>query len=295
MATETARVPDHETLRALLRSLRACLIITQERAEAIAHLELEDYRSQFDDHEAKRVGCEPGLLAQSAFDEEVSEAWDVLMWRAIVVADLVGEAVSSYAGNHSPLADPWMMWREEPPSGPEGEFVHGLTEEEFFCARIAYHVHSDSGIPRPDSVPTDGDIEDVPGYLETEPAGTWREWLEVLGPQQKAGHLSSVIDMAKRELTEGRARPGGGVEARLAEIKDEVAAFQMPVIELLERMGAKIDALGAPNRFKAEESLKAASGEAVYSKLSDDARTALLDAERRFRDPETLDWNSVVH
>jgi hypothetical protein len=118
--------------------------------------------------------------------------------------------------------------------------------------------------------------------------------LEALGPQQKAGQLSLATAAAKRELTEAYIRSDAEVEVRVAELADQVTAFQMPTIERLERIGAQVDALGAPNRFKAEEFLKEALGVAVYSSLSDSARLAALDAERRFRDSGTLDWNSVV-
>lgn len=107
-------------------------------------------------------------------------------------------------------------------------------------------------------------------------------------------HLSLAIAAAKHDLTEGPIRSDSELGIRIAELADQVSAFQMPTIERLESIGSQIDALGAPNRFRAEEFLKEALGVSVYSSLSDDARTAALDAERRFRDLGTLDWNSVV-
>ena len=202
--------------------------------------------------------------------------------------------MSNYASGRSPLDDPWMAWRTEAPEGAPAGFVHSLKEEEFFCARVAYHVHSNLHHDRHSSVPTDGDIEDIPGYLETEHGWTWREWLEVLGPPVAGSPLGLAIGAAKDDISGRRDRSEPGVAVEIAELEDQVSAFQMPTIERLESIGTKIDALGAPDRFKAEEFLKAALGIQVYSSLSDDARTAALEAERRFRDSGTLDWNSVA-
>jgi hypothetical protein len=298
MADPAAIMPQEEkTLRALLRTLGVCLISTRERAEKIASLGFDSYCRMYADlrsDDVIDVTPEDKDNADMAFNEDVDHAEEVLEWRAIVMADLAGRVMLGYAGARSPLDDPWMTWWRESPDGPAAEFVHAFNEEEFFCARVAYHVHADFGIRRPRAVPTDGDLEDIPGYLETEQAKTWEEWLEVLGPRQGETPLSLATAAAKRDLAEGHARPGSEIGARIAELRDQVAAFQMPTIERLESIGTQIDSLGAPNRFKAEEFLVEALGVEVYSSLSDDARTAALDAERRFRDRETLDWNSVV-
>jgi hypothetical protein len=286
MADAAANLPEEEkTLRALLRALRTCLVRPRERAEKIVCLDLDNYRLASDEDEG---------LAQTAFDDDVDHAEEVLEWRAIVVADLAGEAMARYARAHSPLDDPWMAWRIEPLREPGAELVHGLNEEEFFCARVAYHIHSNLDIRRPSSVPTDGDLEDIPDYLEIEHGWTWRDWLEVLGPPQKGADLKSATASAKHDVTGGHTRSDSEVGIKIAELADQVSAFQMPTIERLESIGTQVDAQGAPNRFKAEEFLREALGVPVYSSLSDDARTAALDAERRFRDLGTLDWNSVV-
>lgn len=261
------------------------MIRTRERAEEIACLDLDNYRSAFPEEQD---------LAQTAFEDDVDHAEEVLEWRAVVVADLVGEAMSAYARARSPLDDPWIAWRREPVDEPAGEFVRSLKEEEFFCGRVAYHVHAALNISRPSSVPTDGDLEDLPGHLETEAAGTWVEWLDVLGVSGDTAVLHSAITAANRDLDEGYSRSNSVVEGRIAELTDQISAFQMPTIERLDSIGGKVDALGAPNRFKAEELLKEALGAEVYSSLCGDAQTAALDAERRFRDRETLDWNSVT-
>jgi hypothetical protein len=75
---------------------------------------------------------------------------------------------------------------------------------------------------------------------------------------------------------------------------DSVAAVQMPMIDYLERICAGLDKLGTQNRFKVEEALKKVLGEGVYLFLCDDAKVALLDAERRYLDTESIDWNSVA-
>ena len=276
---------EERTLRALFRSLKACMIRTRERAEKIACLDLDNYRlSSPEDQD----------LAQTAFEDDVDHAEEVLEWRAVVVADLVGEAMSAYARARSPLDDPWIAWRREPADEPAGEFVRNLKEEEFFCGRVAYHIHAALNISRPSSVPTDGDLEDLPGHLETEAANTWLEWLDVLGVSGDTAVLNSATTAANRDLDEGNSRSNSEVEGRIAEVKDLVSAFQMPTIERLDSFGGKLDALGAPDRFKAGEFLKEALGVEVYSSLCGDAQLAALDAERRFRDRETLDWNSVT-
>jgi hypothetical protein len=275
---------EEETLRALLRSLKACLILSPERAEEIASMDLDAYKSALDDED----------LGQIAFDEDVDHAYEALEWRAIVVADLVREAMASYARARSPLDDPWVAWRRGPTNEPAGKFVQSLSEEEFFCARVAHHVHANMGDCRPSSIPTDGDLDDIAGCLETEYAPTWPKWLEVLGPPREATELSSAITAANHDLAEGHSGSTSELGTSIADLSDRVSAFQMPVIERLESIGAQVDALGAPDKFKAEEFLKEALGVEVYSYLSDDARTAALDAERRFRDSGTLDWNSVV-
>ena len=75
---------------------------------------------------------------------------------------------------------------------------------------------------------------------------------------------------------------------------DSVASVQMPMIDYLERISAAVDNLGPQSRFSVEEALKKVLGERVYSFLCDDAKIALLDAEHRFLDRESLDWNSVA-
>jgi hypothetical protein len=264
------------------------MILTRKREEKISRCSLESLGSLFD-------GEGPGF-AQTVFDDDVNSAEEsqVLERRAVVVAHLVGEAMSSYAGSRSPLDDPWMAWRREPADEPAGEFVHSLKEEEFFCARVAYHIYAAANVRRPSCVPSDGDLEDIPGYLETEYAPTWPQWLEVLGTTGDAALLYPATTAARRDLDEGHSRSDPRVESMIAELMDRVGAFQMPTIERLDSIGTRVDALGAPDRFKAEELLKGVLGAEVYSSLCDDARTAALDAERRFRDRETLDWNSVT-
>lgn len=289
MTDAAASLPEaEEALRALFGALKTCLVWNRERAEKIACLDLDNYRG------LGRDPSEDESLARVAFDDDVDHAEDVLVWRAVVVGYVVGEAMSNYASARSPLDDPWMAWRTEAPEGPSAGFVHGLKEEEFFCARVAYHLHSNLHLDRHPSVPTDGDIEDIPEYLKTEHGWTWREWLEVLGPPVTGSPLSLAIGAAKDDISGGRDRSEPEVAVKIAELVDKVSAFQMPTIERLESIGTKIDALGAPDRFKAEEFLKGALGVPVYSSLSDDARTAALEAERRFRDSGTLDWNSVA-
>jgi hypothetical protein len=139
VADATPDLPEEEkNLQALLRSLKVCLIWSRERAEKIACLELDGYLDSLENE----------FQAQAAFDDDVDHAEEVLAWRATVVADLVGAALSIYARTRSPLDDPWMAWRREPPSEPAVAFVCGLTEDAFFCARVAYHTHSDLE-PRP--------------------------------------------------------------------------------------------------------------------------------------------------
>jgi len=289
MTDAAASFPEaEETLRALLGALKTCLVWNRERAQKIVCLDLDNYRGH------TRDPSEDESLAQVAFDDDVDHAEEVLEWRAVVVADVVGEAMFNYVSTHSPLDDPWIAWRTEPPEEGCASFVHSLNEEEFFSARVAYHVHSNLDLHRPSSVPTDGDIEDIPGYLETEHGWTWREWLDVLGAPVAGSHLSLARTAAKHDLSGRHARSDSEVAVKIAELADHVSAFQMPTIERLESIGTQVDALGAPDRFKAEEFLKKALGAPVYSSLSDDARTAALDAERRFRDSGTLDWNSVA-
>jgi hypothetical protein len=271
-----------ETLRALLSAFRTCLIRPRERAEKIACNDLDDYRSAFDDDEG---------LAQSAFNDDVDQAEEALEWRAVAVGDLVGGAMSDYAKANSALDDPWTAWRLELSAEPGGVLVRRLSEEEFFCSRVAYHIHADLNIRRPASVPTDGDLEDIQGYLETEPARTWQEWLEILGPPQEEARLSPVMAAANHDLTGQQTQPDSEVAKKIAELADMVAAFQMPMIDGMERLVAQV---AAPNRFRAEESLQEELGTEVYKSLSDSARAAALEAERRFRDPETVDWNSVI-
>ncbi|HZT30331.1 MAG TPA: hypothetical protein VFA33_10635 [Bryobacteraceae bacterium] len=279
---------EEKALRELLRALRICLTWSRERAEQIACLDLDDYRGYYEDPE------EDEHFALTAFDEDVDNAEEILTWRATVVAHLVGEALSDYAAAHSCLDDPWLAWRTESSEESGAAFVRALTEEEFYCARVAYHVHSGLRVERPSSIPTDGDLENIPGHLETDHGGTWRDWLDILGPPKDDAGLHPAIAAAHRDLTEGRSRPNDETAVRIAELADQVSAFQMPTIERLETIGAKIDALGAPDRFKAETYLKDVLGINVDSSLCVDARTVLLDAERRFRDPETLDWNCVI-
>lgn len=158
MADAQSDWPEEErTLRALFRSLKACMILTRKREEKISRCSLESLGSLFD-------GEGPGF-AQTVFDDDVNSAEEsqVLERRAVVVAHLVGEAMSSYAGSRSPLDDPWMAWRREPADEPAGEFVHSLKEEEFFCARVAYHIYAAANVRRPSCVPSDGDLEDIPG------------------------------------------------------------------------------------------------------------------------------------
>ncbi len=154
--------------------------------------------------------------------------------------------MSSYARAHSALDDPWMAWRIEPPEEPGAGLVHSLNEEEFYCARVAYHIHSNSDIQRRSSVPTDGDIEDIPGHLENRARlDAWREWLEVLGPPPSRAHLSLAIAAAKHDITEGPIRSDSELGIRIAELADQVSAFQMPTIERLESIGSQIDAYWA--------------------------------------------------
>jgi hypothetical protein len=236
MADAAANLPEEEkALRALLRALKTCLVRPRERAERIACLDLDNYRGYRSDSD------EDESFAQVAFDDDVDHAEEVLEWRAIVVSDLVGEAISSFARAHSPLDDPWMAWRIEPPEEPGAQLVHRLSEEEFFCARVAYHVHANSDIRRPSSVPTDGDLEDIPGYLETEHGWTWRDWLEILGPPQKGTDLSLATAAAKHDVSGGHTRSDSELRIEIAELKDQVSAFQMPTIERLESIATRVD------------------------------------------------------
>ena len=283
MAGSQSDWPEEEkVLRALIRSLKACMILTRERAEKIAGQDLDDLLLSYPES------------AHTIFDDCVDNAEEVLAWRAVVVAHVVGEAMSRYAKGRTAYDDPWIAWRNEPADEPAGEFVHSLKQEEFFLARVGYHIHTGPNISIPSSVPSDGDLQDIPGHLETEDAYTWRDWLDILGPPGRVALLYSASAGAKRDVDEEHSNSGTEVGRKIAELMDQVNAFQMPTIERLESIGAKVDALGAPNRFRAEEFLKDALGVEVYSSLCNDARTAALDAERRFRDGETLDWNSVT-
>jgi hypothetical protein len=284
---------EERTLGSLLGALKTCLIAPRTRAEKIAGLDLWNYRHHFEME--GYAPDEADSLARIAFDDDVDRAEGVLVWRAIVVADLVGEAMAGYARTRSLLDDPWMAWRNDPPDEVWHFFVRGLGTEEFLHARVAYHAHSSLNVRRPSRVPTDGDLEDVRGFLKTEYGSSWSEWMEILGRPPAGVDLRPAVDAAKRDLerVEGKA----GTEAlliKIAELTDMVSAFQMPIIERLESMGAKLDTLGAPDRFRAEEFLKAALGDRVYLSLTDDTRTALLEAERGLHDPGTVDWNSVV-
>src|SRR5258708_6121149 len=126
MPDATPDLPEGEKLpRALIHSLRTCLIWSRERAAKIACLDLENYRDYIHDLNYQGYSRDPDkdeILAQVYFDDDVDHAEEVLEWRAIVMADLVGEAMSSYARAHSPIDDPWMAWRREPPVVPAAEF-----------------------------------------------------------------------------------------------------------------------------------------------------------------------------
>lgn len=271
-----------QILRALLRTLTTCLVWNRERAEKIACLDFDNYRGYSRDPD------EDERLAQVAFDDDVDHAEEVLAWRAVVVGHLVGDAMAEYASSRSPLDDPWVAWRTELPQDASGAFVRSLSEEEFYCARVAFHVRSDRFLDRPCSVPTDGDIEDVPGYVDAEHGWTWRDWLDVLGPPASGCPLSTALAEARKDTARKRDPLDSGVGVAVAELADRVSAFQMPTIERLESIGTKLDALSAPDRFRAEEFLKTVLGTQIYSSLSDDARIAALDAERRFRDAPAL-------
>lgn len=77
-------------------------------------------------------------------------------------------------------------------------------------------------------------------------------------------YCSGLFDLAKsaarRDLGEGEhSTLSAEILYRLSELEDRVesnSAPQIPMIDALERMYAQVDTLGAPSRFKGEESLK---------------------------------------
>ena len=90
---------------------------------------------------------------------------------------------------------------------------------------------------------------------------------------------------------------GRSVEGRISDLTDKVdsvAAAQMPMIDAVERMQTTLGAFAARDKFKIEENLKNILGWKVYSSLCDDARNALIEAERQFMDQGVVDWNSAV-
>lgn len=154
-------------------------------------------------------------------------------------------------------------------------------------------------------IPTDGDIEDIAPYMETENAHTWPQWFEILGEPPKGIRYNSMLRLAeaaaRRDMGgEGSVRVSPKFDRRMADLTglidkvDSVAASQIPMIDSFERMTAAVERLGPQNRFKLEENLKRELGERIYSSLCDDAKIALLDAERRYCDRDTIDWNSVT-
>ncbi len=99
-------LPEAEkALKALIGVLKTCLILSRERAEKLC-MDLDSYRGSRSD------SAEDESFAQTAFEDDVDHAEEILAWRAVVVAELVGEALSGYAKSHSPLDD--RGWRGEP-------------------------------------------------------------------------------------------------------------------------------------------------------------------------------------
>src|SRR5207245_9454634 len=119
------------------------------------------------------------------------------------------------------------------------EYVVARTEDDSLGARVPYHVHSHFDVRRAYSVPTDGDNEDIPEYLQTEQAWTLRDWLDLLGSPPITAYLALATVAAKYDLTEGHTRLNSEVGIRVTELSDQVAAFQMPTIERLERISAQ--------------------------------------------------------
>jgi hypothetical protein len=294
-----------ETLRRLTHALKLCFNRSTDRAKGIVALTAEDYLSihrpwELEGDEAQ-VADES---AQNAFDDELGRAREALTWRALVVAHRVGRAMWDYAiANGEEFVDPWIDWRRSAGNEPAIHFVHSLADEEFFCLRVAYHVNMALNLgqhsPR---IPTDGDLNDIAPYLRTEDAPTWPQWFEILGEPLKGiryNHLLQLAGAAARRDIGSEAGVKGSSEigqrwSDLVDKVDSVAAVQLPTIDYLERISAAVDGLGAQSRFKVEEALKSVLGERVYSSLCDNAKTALLDAERRYFDRETIDWNSVA-
>jgi hypothetical protein len=107
-----------------------------------------------------------------------------------------------------------------------------------------------------------------------------------------------AVRAAKREVdSEPMPSAEHPSRVRLSDLNDRidsVAATQMPMIDSLERIEAAVSRLGQQTKFKIEEKLKEVLGLGVYSVLCDDTKIVLMDAERRFGDEGTIDWNSVV-
>ncbi len=284
------------TLRMLLRSLKVCLNVSRERARRIVSLELEDFLSAEDDPESESARAS----AEEAFEDELSQAQHALFWRALVVAHRVGQAMWEYIRSPSGfvLGDPWMDWRRSVSEEPCVTFVQSLTDEEFFCVRLAYHVHRVLNFrDLPGSVPSDGDIEDVPAFLESTAAFAWPQWFELLGEPPRDIAYGYLLHLAETAALREIGEAGDRKEFSVSDLEDRIesiAALQVPMLDTVAALVTRFDSLGPPSRFKTEESLKDALGDKVYSRLSADARDVLLDAEHRYRDSEIRDWNSVV-
>ncbi len=277
----------------LASALRLCLVQNSDRAERIVCMSHDDYRRDAPPGDADE-------WADWAFDEDLARAKDVLAWRAVVVASIIGKAVCDVWGDE--FLDPWNDWLTGEPVTDGGRLIGGLSDEDNPRLGLAHKIRMTLRLDRlPRNVPTDGDIEGVPGFFDTVRCQTWPEWLEVLGEPPKQVRCLNLLRLAKaaaqRDLPTpppDSAQDPGSRFSDLTDRLDSIAATQIPTIDLLERMTTQLDRVAGLSPFAVEEDLKGLLGERVYPALHPDARTCLVDAERRFQEARTTDWNSVL-
>ncbi len=213
--------------------------------------------------------------------------------------------------------NPWRVWRLGIQHSQVCDFVQRLTNREFLIVLMARNL-AQIGVKstgRVLTVPSDGDLDSLEGILTARMELDRHVWKSILSEH----FIIRTLHITNLDVTAGTAKshktsrhsdlenldwqqllylawcgaleqaaveesgPRYSVEKAVIDLKESLSAYQMPVIDLLERLVEQTrDNQGKP---AAEESLRTALGSRVYDSLTPASLTSALGAEQILQDP----------
>jgi hypothetical protein len=251
----------------------------------------------------------------ATLDRELEESiGPICAWRAVRLGCHVGRFMSAFASTFPERGDLWVKWRKGEICGWVPASVRAIDRQLFITGLLARNLLLVRSWPKEDEgvlwVPTDGDLDSVPGFVRTEVTSDMEEWEEVLGEPPKDLNLLGILYLAHvaavaevEEFEAGPNEPGAVQAARdrsnrkeemfhaIMNAHNESREREDVLIAQVERV---VERMTSSDLYTCEAALEEELAD-VYSRLKPEARSQLLAAEQIYRTQGFAAPGMIVH